>query len=73
MTAGTKEDPWVLTTPPGTSRYTMYGDDRRTTPSAAGTASARATAAGSGCTSRPCWKHSAWPRSPTNPATTACE
>jgi hypothetical protein len=26
MTAGTKEDPWVLTTPPGTSEYTMYRD-----------------------------------------------
>jgi hypothetical protein len=27
MTAGTKEDPWVLTTPPGTSEYTMYRDE----------------------------------------------
>ena len=27
MTAGTKQDPWVLTTPPGTSRYTMYRDE----------------------------------------------
>jgi hypothetical protein len=26
MTAGTKEDPWVLTTPPGTSEYTMHKD-----------------------------------------------
>jgi hypothetical protein len=26
MTAGTKEDPWALTTPPGTSEYTMYQD-----------------------------------------------
>lgn len=25
--AGTKEDPWVLRTPPGTSEYTMYRDD----------------------------------------------
>jgi hypothetical protein len=25
--AGTKEDPWVLKTPPGTSEYTMYRDD----------------------------------------------
>jgi hypothetical protein len=27
MTAGTKQDPWVLTTPPGTSHYTMYRDE----------------------------------------------
>jgi hypothetical protein len=27
MSAGTKEDPWNLTTPPGTSEYTMYKDD----------------------------------------------
>jgi hypothetical protein len=29
MTAatGTKADPWVLTTPPGSSTYTMYRDD----------------------------------------------
>ncbi len=25
--AGTKEDPWVLKTPPGTSEYTMYRDE----------------------------------------------
>src|SRR5665213_852577 len=25
--AGTKDDPWVLATPPGTSQYTMYRDD----------------------------------------------
>ena len=24
---GTKESPWVLKTPPGTSEYTMYGDE----------------------------------------------
>jgi hypothetical protein len=24
---GTKEDPWVLQTPPGTSEYTMYRDE----------------------------------------------
>jgi hypothetical protein len=24
---GTKEDPWVLTTPPGTSEYQMYRDE----------------------------------------------
>ena len=28
MAAGTKEDPWVLKTPPGTSSYTMYKDDQ---------------------------------------------
>ena len=26
MAAGTKEDPWVLKTPPGASEYTMYTD-----------------------------------------------
>ena len=26
MPTGTKDDPWVLTTPPGTSEYTMYKD-----------------------------------------------
>ena len=26
MSAGTKEDPWNLTTPPGSSEYTMYRD-----------------------------------------------
>ena len=26
MAAGTKDDPWVLTTPPGTSQYTLYRD-----------------------------------------------
>ena len=25
---GTKDDPWVLKTPPGTSDYTMYRDDQ---------------------------------------------
>ncbi len=25
--SGTKDDPWVMTTPPGTSEYTMYRDD----------------------------------------------
>jgi hypothetical protein len=25
--SGTKADPWVLKTPPGTSEYTMYRDD----------------------------------------------
>src|SRR5665647_2106607 len=32
MTAGTKEDPWVLRTPPGTSEYTMYKDERADPP-----------------------------------------
>jgi hypothetical protein len=27
MAAGTKLDPWVLRTPPGSSEYTMYRDD----------------------------------------------
>ncbi len=27
MTEGTKETPWVLRTPPGSSEYTMYRDD----------------------------------------------
>jgi hypothetical protein len=27
MAAGTKDDPWELTTAPGTSSYTMYRDD----------------------------------------------
>jgi hypothetical protein len=27
MSAGTKEDPWNLKTPPGTSEYQMYRDD----------------------------------------------
>lgn len=26
MAEGTKQDPWALTTPPGTSSYTMYAD-----------------------------------------------
>lgn len=31
--AGTKDDPWELTTAPGTSAYTMYRDDTTTPPS----------------------------------------
>jgi hypothetical protein len=27
MPAGTKDDPWQLTTPPGSSAYTMYSDE----------------------------------------------
>jgi hypothetical protein len=30
---GTKDDPWVLRTPPGTSEYTMYRDDAADPPS----------------------------------------
>jgi hypothetical protein len=29
---GTKGDPWVLKTPPGTSDYTMYRDDEADPP-----------------------------------------
>ena len=32
MAAGTKEDPWELNTPPGTSRYTMYRDEEADPP-----------------------------------------
>ena len=32
MPAGTKDDPWVLKTPPGTSEYTMYRDETRDPP-----------------------------------------
>jgi len=32
MAAGTKDDPWVLKTPPGTSEYTMYRDEERDPP-----------------------------------------
>ena len=28
MAAGTKDDPWALKTPPGTSEYTMDRDDK---------------------------------------------
>jgi hypothetical protein len=28
MTAGTKDDPWLLTTPPGSSQYSMYADEQ---------------------------------------------
>ena len=44
----------------------------RTTRSAAGTASARATAGGSGCTSRRCSRRWAWSSWSTTPATTGC-
>jgi hypothetical protein len=32
MTTGTKDDPWVLTTAPGTSSYTMYRDEQADPP-----------------------------------------
>ena len=32
MAAGTKEDPWALKTPPGTSGYTMYKDEQADPP-----------------------------------------
>jgi hypothetical protein len=31
--SGTREDPWVLKTPPGSSEYTMYRDDETDPPS----------------------------------------
>ena len=130
MPSGTKEDPWVLTTPPGTSEYTMYKDEEAdppalvcqvgsTTlryrlraiedlhawlveqgdwvllgaadekkPAADGTVEAWGRSAdnpvggwyglrngyrgGSACTFRRCSKRSAWPKSPTIPATIRC-
>ena len=30
--SGTKDDPWALTTPPGSSDYTMYTDEQATPP-----------------------------------------
>jgi hypothetical protein len=32
MSTGSKEDPWVLRTPPGTSEYTMYRDEQADPP-----------------------------------------
>jgi hypothetical protein len=32
MPSGTKDDPWVLTTPPGSSEYTMYKDEEADPP-----------------------------------------
>ena len=32
MPAGTKEDPWLLKTPPGTSEYSMHKDPQATPP-----------------------------------------
>jgi len=32
MAASTKDDPWVLTTPPGSSGYTMYRDEEADPP-----------------------------------------
>ncbi|MDX6254933.1 MAG: hypothetical protein QOJ11_1267 [Frankiales bacterium] len=33
MALGTKDDPWQLSTPPGTSTYEMYRDDTTSPPS----------------------------------------
>jgi hypothetical protein len=33
MPTGTEEDPWVLTTPPGSSEYTIYRDEGADPPS----------------------------------------
>jgi hypothetical protein len=32
MSAGTKDDPWVLKTPPGSSQHTMYKDEQADPP-----------------------------------------
>ena len=32
MASGSKEDPWVLKTPPGSSEYTMYRDEQAEPP-----------------------------------------
>ncbi|MBV9594065.1 MAG: hypothetical protein JO147_09795 [Actinobacteria bacterium] len=32
MAEGTKDDPWILKTPPGSSQYTMYKDQRADPP-----------------------------------------
>ena len=32
MAAGTKDDPWELKTPPGSSAYTMYSDEQAAPP-----------------------------------------
>ena len=32
MAEGTKDDPWILKTPPGSSKYTMYRDETRDPP-----------------------------------------
>ena len=32
MASGTREDPWMLRTPPGTSGYTMYRDEQADPP-----------------------------------------
>jgi hypothetical protein len=36
MAAGTKEDPWELKTPPGSSSYTMYTDEQADPPTLVG-------------------------------------
>jgi hypothetical protein len=32
MSVGTKEEPWALKTPPGTSAYTVYKDEQADPP-----------------------------------------
>jgi hypothetical protein len=32
MSSGTPDDPWVLSTPPGSSQYTMYRDEKADPP-----------------------------------------
>src|SRR5450432_3987342 len=32
IAAGTKEAPWILKTPPGSSEFTMYNDENKTSP-----------------------------------------
>jgi hypothetical protein len=49
MAAGTRDDPWVLKTPPGTSGYSMYEDLAQTRPHW----SARSAPRSSGATCRP--------------------
>lgn len=47
--SGTKDDPWVLKTPPGTSEYQMWRDDAADPPAT----SARSVERGSATTSGP--------------------
>jgi hypothetical protein len=73
---GTRDDPWVLKTPPGSSEYTIYRDDEADPPtlvSQVGSTRRRATAAGSACTCRRCWRCSVSRSSSTTRATTGCE
>jgi len=75
MAAGTKDDPWVLKTPPGTSSYTMYRDDDVLVCQVGSTTLKYQYRAvedlhQSACTSRRCSRPWAWPSSPTTPVTT---